>query len=273
MHTQTGAPEKQIIAGDVTEAAAIDAAELEGDECGHAARDGGAAPEEAQDLSGLDASELAGLDQLGPALLGAAPVSLSVGQLLRPGGGFAGAEAPVRRAIRIGVANGLTVTSTKRTTGNPGSDHHVNQTRSFAADMSNGSSPTPQMDATVQAIAAALGQPSFRAGVLNVTHGAVRAQLLWRTTVGGNHFNHVHFGVRVSGTGVPGAGPPRLTDPHMSGQRIRRIQRRLVTLGFGPLDIDGIFGPQTDSAVRRFQQARGLIVDGVVGPLTRAALA
>lgn len=193
---------------------------------------------------------------------------------LRSGGGFGGAEAPVQRAIEIGKANGLTVTSTKRTSGSSGSDHHVSQTRSFACDLSNGSSPTPQMDATAKAIATALGHPEFQAGVLNVTSGSVRAQLIWRTDVGGNHFNHVHFGVRVSGNGpVPApSGLPRLTDPQMRGSRIRRIQRRLAALGFGPIDVDGVFGPQTDAAVRRLQQAKGLTVDGVVGPQTRAAL-
>ena len=192
---------------------------------------------------------------------------------LRPGGGFGGAEAPVLRAIEIGKANGLTVTSTKRTSGNSGSDHHVSQTRSFACDLSNGSSPTPQMDATAKAIAIALGHPEFSAGVLNVTSGSVRAQLIWRTDVGGNHFNHVHFGVRVSGSGpVAVVGLPRLTQPLMKGSQIRRIQRRLVALGFGPIDVDGVFGPQTDAAVRKLQEAKGLTVDGVVGPQTRAAL-
>ena len=191
-------------------------------------------------------------------------------QFLKPGGDWGGSEAPVRRAIRIATANGLTVTSTKRDILSSGSDHHVSQRTSFAADLSNGSSPTPEMDKTARVIARALGHPGWRGGVLTTSQGAARAQLLWRTTVGGNHFNHVHFGVRISGRAAPGM--PRLTRPHMQGEGMRGIQRRLVQLGFGPLEVDGIFGPDTDAAVRRFQAARGLDVDGVVGPRTRDAL-
>jgi lysozyme family protein len=35
---------------------------------------------------------------------------------------------------------------------------------------------------------------------------------------------------------------------------------------------DGIVGPQTRRAIRRFQRANGLVVDGIVGPQTLAAL-
>jgi peptidoglycan hydrolase-like protein with peptidoglycan-binding domain len=39
-----------------------------------------------------------------------------------------------------------------------------------------------------------------------------------------------------------------------------------------PLAVDGIFGPQTATSVRGFQQALGITVDGIVGPLTWRAL-
>jgi len=58
-----------------------------------------------------------------------------------------------------------------------------------------------------------------------------------------------------------------------TGVDVSRVQRLLVEMKL--LDftgIDGSFGPNTDAAVRSFQGGDGLVVDGIVGPLTWAAL-
>src|SRR3954469_21982160 len=65
-----------------------------------------------------------------------------------------------------------------------------------------------------------------------------------------------------------GAGYDR---PHGSGQ-VRALQRRLHAASVDPGPVDGRFGPLTEAAVRRFQSARGLVVDGIVGPRTGPAL-
>jgi peptidoglycan hydrolase-like protein with peptidoglycan-binding domain len=49
---------------------------------------------------------------------------------------------------------------------------------------------------------------------------------------------------------------------------VRGVQRRLIELGFDPGEIDGRFGPDTEKAVRAFQEKYELETDGVVGPAT-----
>ena len=55
------------------------------------------------------------------------------------------------------------------------------------------------------------------------------------------------------------------------GDDIKLLQHRLNILG-NQLTEDGIWGVQTDSAVRGYQYRAGLTVDGIVGAKTRAAL-
>ena len=50
------------------------------------------------------------------------------------------------------------------------------------------------------------------------------------------------------------------------------VQQALNAMGYGPLVEDGIFGPATTDAVRKFQAAAGLTADGVVGPITADAI-
>jgi zinc D-Ala-D-Ala carboxypeptidase len=52
-----------------------------------------------------------------------------------------------------------------------------------------------------------------------------------------------------------------------TGERVKAAQNELVRHNYS-LAIDGIFGDQTDAAVRRFQEKVHLTVDGIVGPNT-----
>ena len=55
-------------------------------------------------------------------------------------------------------------------------------------------------------------------------------------------------------------------------QRIRQVQNRLRDEGFDPGHTDGVFGPQTQAALRQYQRARGLAVSGRCDPATVEAL-
>lgn len=55
------------------------------------------------------------------------------------------------------------------------------------------------------------------------------------------------------------------------GENVRTIQYLLRHHGF-PVQVDRIFGPRTQEAVRKFQRDRGLGVDGIVGNQTWPAL-
>ena len=69
-----------------------------------------------------------------------------------------------------------------------------------------------------------------------------------------------------------GAGADRpLLKRKDSGDAVRLLQTRLNANGF-KLETDGIFGKDTDAAVRAFQKAKGLAVDGRVGKQTWSAL-
>lgn len=61
--------------------------------------------------------------------------------------------------------------------------------------------------------------------------------------------------------------------PNASGEAVRDLQERLTALGheIDPSEM-GTFGPSTERAVRRFQESRGLLVNGSCDAATWAAL-
>jgi len=113
----------------------------------------------------------------------------------------------------------------------------------------------------------------------------------WHRYTGDNpHDRHAHFAVGVGPDSDPrppyddtvswrGVTPdvrgpvPRTLKRGMSGDDVRGLQTILVGAGLlAPTDVDGVFGPRTEAAVKRFQQQLGVAADGVVGPATHAAI-
>lgn len=64
---------------------------------------------------------------------------------------------------------------------------------------------------------------------------------------------------------------PPLLRRGATGEFVRLLQDKLTAQGFS-LAVDGVFGRETRRAVRAFQAEQGLAVDGIVGPVTWAAL-
>ena len=70
---------------------------------------------------------------------------------------------------------------------------------------------------------------------------------------------------------MPNPGQPTI-GPGATGESVRRAQRALRRTPDLGLVVDGIFGPKTEAAVKSFQRGNSLAVDGIVGPRTWAAL-
>lgn len=81
--------------------------------------------------------------------------------------------------------------------------------------------------------------------------------------------------------GAPATKPPpgrapawpgrMLTQPPvMRGDDVRTWQAKMKDRGWS-ITVDGAYGPQSESICRRFQGAKNLTVDGIVGPVTWAA--
>ena len=81
----------------------------------------------------------------------------------------------------------------------------------------------------------------------------------------------------AAGFDAPSAGREyalgeRLLKRGMSGEDVQRLQELLSEMEFSPGAADGVFGAQTEAAVKALQKYGGLTVDGIYGPKTHAEL-
>jgi hypothetical protein len=116
-------------------------------------------------------------------------------------GPWAGSQKFAELAARIARRHGCSVVSAKRateTTSSGGvSDHWLGATHSYAVDLGacDLSYPGGAADQAAHEIAAAFDLPGHT-GVISAYRGRYRIQLLWQTYVGGDHYSHVHVGIR-----------------------------------------------------------------------------
>jgi peptidoglycan/xylan/chitin deacetylase (PgdA/CDA1 family)/peptidoglycan hydrolase-like protein with peptidoglycan-binding domain len=86
--------------------------------------------------------------------------------------------------------------------------------------------------------------------------------------VGNNTWNAIEIALHT-----PSPSPSRpLLKRGSTGSDVVYLQQSLTKLGYNPGSSDGIFGPRTEQAVKDFQADKGLVVDGIVGRKTWAAI-
>ena len=163
----------------------------------------------------------------------------------------------------------------------------------FTADFDVQSSQFPACDAYLNGAASVIGlaRVGIYAGLHYLNHAVNLANYYWKTAanswdhgetaaiqlhliqtldavpIPGTDFNVVvqenHGQVSVGGNNIPTGGG--------NHGNIVAIQTALNLHGY-TLTVDGILGPLTNAAIRDYQSKNGLVVDGIVGPLTWASL-
>jgi hypothetical protein len=125
--------------------------------------------------------------------------SVDSGKLVRggAGGNWGGA---LDKALQLQALAGITPSSQKRSRQNTASggvsDHWAGSTSSYAIDLP-GTPGDGRTDKAAQRIVAALGGPkNWGGGNFVTTIGGYRYQVIWKSNVGGNHYDHIHVGVR-----------------------------------------------------------------------------
>jgi hypothetical protein len=78
----------------------------------------------------------------------------------------------------------------------------------------------------------------------------------------------------TGGASVPVSAVPTgsVLKKGMKGAEVKELQKLLTNKGYSTKGIDGLFGPATEAAVKKFQKAKKMKADGVVGPATKKAL-
>ena len=74
----------------------------------------------------------------------------------------------------------------------------------------------------------------------------------------------MHFYRRFDTPACSSVGDPLIIQGSR-GKYVCIAQDDLNTLGYRTGGLDGVFGQQTDTAVRNYQRSRGLTVDGIIG--------
>ncbi|WP_191561012.1 L,D-transpeptidase family protein [Metabacillus idriensis] len=109
-------------------------------------------------------------------------------------------------------------------------------------------------------------------------YGQVNMNTTVIITSSGKTFDSIALanGYKISGSNGTPSKPAFSSGQNLKkgsrGSDVKVLQQLLTSRGYSTKGIDGIFGNNTDQAVRKFQRDKKLSVDGIVGPATRKAL-
>ena len=133
---------------------------------------------------------------------------------LAPHGGWGGAEGPIKSLYGYASqgVKGVNISSEKRDNKNPASgnrsDHHIGNKNAYALDIAvpGRQTPSTQLDTIASRLVRTLSKLDPNAkevkgwgskgGSVRYTVNGVRYQVIYRSNVGGNHYNHIHIGAR-----------------------------------------------------------------------------
>jgi len=76
----------------------------------------------------------------------------------------------------------------------------------------------------------------------------------------------------ISPSAGPGAGARAISPRNLSQEGVREVQQKLADKGQYQAQVDGVWGPQSQTALVNFQTQEGLRADGMIGPQTANAL-
>lgn len=132
------------------------------------------------------------------------------------------------------------------------------------------SPPVADVQARLRALGLEITDPAGRLG--ESTELAVRSFQQQRGIITDGIVGPVTWNELVEASWRLGDRLLYLSHPLMRGDDVEALQRRLNALGFDAGREDGIFGPDTDRAVRAFQREYGVADDGIFGPVGHTAL-
>lgn len=172
-----------------------------------------------------------------------------------------------------------TIASVQHHEANPSSDHEVREGEVTALDITH--DPAHGLDCG-KLVEGFKGDDRIKYIIWNrhIMSGTEQSHTAWewRPYTGENpHTLHCHISVKmgaqgdqtqswnIDGTSIPDNIPvPATIARGSTGADVKVLQTMLFA--------DGIFGPATEAAVKKYQSSHGLVADGVVGPYTWRAL-